>query len=93
MKHVLTTCLTTAPHQRFISRQLFANHYTGGATPDDNACSAPIMGDKGIRKFVQSSKVLSSTVDSDDENEMNSEAPQFPRHSKFRISRKVRAVI
>ncbi|GFT14469.1 hypothetical protein TNCV_4004381 [Trichonephila clavipes] len=43
------------------------------AVNDDNVCTAPIMADKGILEFVQSSKNIIDS-DSDDENEMNKAA-------------------
>ncbi|GFS52056.1 hypothetical protein TNCV_1104781 [Trichonephila clavipes] len=44
------------------------------AVGDDNVCTAPIMADKDILDFVQSSK-NTIDADSDDENEMTNAAP------------------
>ncbi|GFX05545.1 hypothetical protein TNCV_3434491 [Trichonephila clavipes] len=46
----------------------------GCTSDDDNMCIAPIMADKDILEFVQSSKNIIDT-DSDDENETNNAAP------------------
>ncbi|GFW49263.1 hypothetical protein TNCV_3057731 [Trichonephila clavipes] len=48
----------------------------------DNVCTAPIMADKDILEFVQSSKNIIDE-DSDDENEMNNAIP-VPTSSKMR---------
>ncbi|GFT62368.1 hypothetical protein TNCV_4717471 [Trichonephila clavipes] len=45
------------------------------AVEDDNVYTAPIMADKDILEFVQSSKKYFMDADSDDENEMNNVAP------------------
>uniref|UniRef100_A0A8C4RRF5 Tigger transposable element-derived protein 4 n=1 Tax=Erpetoichthys calabaricus TaxID=27687 RepID=A0A8C4RRF5_ERPCA len=52
------------------------------AVDDDNVCTAPIMADKDILEFVQSSKNIID-ADSDDENEMNNAAP-VPTSSEMR---------
>ncbi|GFW14261.1 hypothetical protein TNCV_3548501 [Trichonephila clavipes] len=51
------------------------------AVDDDNVCSAPIMTDKDILEFVQSSKNIDE--DSDDPNEMKNAAP-VPTSSEMR---------
>ncbi|GFW69469.1 hypothetical protein TNCV_488181 [Trichonephila clavipes] len=45
---------------------------------DDNSCAAPIMADKDILEFVQSSKNI---IDTDSENEMNNavSVPMSPK--------------
>ncbi|GFV46073.1 hypothetical protein TNCV_1256311 [Trichonephila clavipes] len=43
---------------------------------DGNVCAAPIMADKDILEFVQSSKNIIGT-DSNEENEMNNAAPVY----------------
>uniref|UniRef100_A0A8C4SEN5 HTH CENPB-type domain-containing protein n=1 Tax=Erpetoichthys calabaricus TaxID=27687 RepID=A0A8C4SEN5_ERPCA len=52
------------------------------AVDDDNVCTAPIMTDKDILEFVQSSKNIID-ADSDNENEMNNAAP-VPTSSEMR---------
>ncbi|GFX83690.1 hypothetical protein TNCV_349541 [Trichonephila clavipes] len=47
-----------------------------------NMCTAPIMADKGVSKFVQSSKNIIHE-DSDGENEMNNAAP-VPKSSEIK---------
>ncbi|GFT29662.1 hypothetical protein TNCV_4890881 [Trichonephila clavipes] len=49
---------------------------------DDNICTVPIMADKDILEFVQSSKNIIDT-NYDDENEMNNAAP-VPTSSEMR---------
>ncbi|GFX52480.1 hypothetical protein TNCV_4324961 [Trichonephila clavipes] len=44
------------------------------AVDDDNVCAAPLMADKDILEFLQSSKSILD-ADSDDEVEMNNAAP------------------
>ncbi|GFU73265.1 hypothetical protein TNCV_167481 [Trichonephila clavipes] len=44
------------------------------AIDDDNACTSPIMAEKDILEFVQSSKNIID-ADSDEENEMNNATP------------------
>ncbi|GFW92942.1 SCAN domain-containing protein 3 [Trichonephila clavipes] len=51
------------------------------AVDDDNVCTAPIMADKDILEFVQSSKSIIDT-DSDDENEINNVQLLFPLYPK-----------
>ncbi|GFU86267.1 hypothetical protein TNCV_369231 [Trichonephila clavipes] len=56
----------------------------------DNVCAAPIMADKDISEFVQSSKNIDA--DSDDEKEMNNAAP-VPTPSEARTIMKLCAVM
>ncbi|GFW99832.1 hypothetical protein TNCV_3420611 [Trichonephila clavipes] len=52
------------------------------AVDDDNACTVPIMADKDIFEFVQSSKTTIH-VDSDEEKETNNTVP-VPTSSEMR---------
>ncbi|GFW72964.1 hypothetical protein TNCV_830871 [Trichonephila clavipes] len=45
------------------------------AVEDDNVVTAPMMADKDILEFVQSSKSIIDTIDSDHKNEMTNVAP------------------
>ncbi|GFS80941.1 hypothetical protein TNCV_126711 [Trichonephila clavipes] len=54
---------------------------------DDNVCAVPIMADKDILEFFQSSKNIID-ADSKDGNEMNNAAPLFSHHPKWETSRK-----
>ncbi|GFY26386.1 SCAN domain-containing protein 3 [Trichonephila clavipes] len=59
---------------------------------DDNVCTAPIMADKDILKFVQSSKNISDT-DVDDENEMNFIVPVSASSEMRNIIKSVRSCL
>ncbi|GFW72941.1 hypothetical protein TNCV_830641 [Trichonephila clavipes] len=57
------------------------------AVNDDNVSTTPIMADKEILEFIESSKNIID-ANSDDENEMNNATPLFPPHPKYRTSGK-----
>ncbi|GFX98239.1 hypothetical protein TNCV_4908821 [Trichonephila clavipes] len=57
------------------------------AVDDDNGCTAPIIADKKIVEFDESSK-NSIDADSDDKNEMNNAAP-VPTSSEMSITVKI----
>ncbi|GFX48989.1 uncharacterized protein TNCV_2797801 [Trichonephila clavipes] len=60
------------------------------AVGDDNVCTAPIMADKDILEFLQSSKNIIDP-DSDNENEMNNAAPySYIIRNEERHEKKVR---
>ncbi|GFX07234.1 hypothetical protein TNCV_2972111 [Trichonephila clavipes] len=61
------------------------------AADDAKACTAPIMADNGILKFVQSSKNIID-ADSDNKNEMNNAAPD-PSLSEMWIMKNMRSYI
>ncbi|GFY34901.1 hypothetical protein TNCV_154741 [Trichonephila clavipes] len=58
----LDYCTTTVPSEEFV------------AADDDKMCTAPVIADKDILEFVQSSKNIVHTH-SDDESEMNNSTP------------------
>ncbi|GFV97075.1 hypothetical protein TNCV_3526611 [Trichonephila clavipes] len=53
---------------------------------DDDVCTAPMMADKDISEFAQSSKIITDE-DSDDENEMNNAAPVSTSYEMRNIMR------
>ncbi|GFU17218.1 DDE-1 domain-containing protein [Trichonephila clavipes] len=62
------------------------------AVDDDNVCPAPIMADKDILEFVQSSKTIFD-ADFNDENQMNNAAPVPTSYEMMNIMKSMRSYL